>query len=338
MHYYATTMGLWQRNLGMAFLSAILLLIAGYVWQKISERRDRKRSPPPGRLVSVGDHRLHLFCKGSDAPTVVIEQGAGSPSRLWWPVQDEIAEFASVCTYDRAGYLWSDPIPPGRTIAERGEELHTLLVNSGIPGPYVLVAHSYGGLIVRSFARKHPDQMAGLVLVDTPDETTIFQEKVLTFYSRVRAMSKAVEWAARFGWLRVLSASFPTMRAGFPFSRGGEYAAAADDLASLQSADQETRRAGEPGSLGNLPLAVITHGQPFPGPFSVLEPGWIEGQKRLAALSTDSLLIPAQKSNHMIHLDEPNVVIDAIRRVHFAARNHTRLADDGREVAARGVR
>ncbi|MGA7382926.1 MAG: alpha/beta hydrolase, partial [Terriglobales bacterium] len=168
---------------------------------------------------------------------MVIEQGAGSPSRLWWPVQDKVAEFASVCSYDRAGYLWSDPVPPGRTIAERGEELHTLLVNSGIPGPYVLVEHSYGGLIVRSLARDHPEQMAGLVLVDTPDEATIFQQKVLDFYSRIGVASKVVEFAARFGWLRVLVACFPAMRAGLPFSRAEEYAAATDDLASLQRAD-----------------------------------------------------------------------------------------------------
>jgi pimeloyl-ACP methyl ester carboxylesterase len=338
MYYYVTIMEPWQRNLCIAFVFAGFLLLAGYIYQRISERRDRHRNPAPGRLVSVGDHRLHLFCKGSGAPTVVIEQGAGSPSRLWWPVQDKVAEFASVCTYDRAGYLWSDPAPPGRTIAERAEELHTLLVNSGIPGPYVLVAHSYGGLIVRSFARTHPDQVAGLVLVDTPDETTIFQENVLTFYSRVRVMSKAVEFAARFGLLRMLGACFPAMRAGFPFSRAGEYAAAADDLASLQSADQTTRRPGDPGSLGDLPLAVITHGQPFPGPFAILEPGWVEGQKRLAALSTNSQVIPARKSNHMIHLDEPNIVIDSIHRVHEAACNHTRLADSGHEVVAKGVR
>ena len=208
----------------------------------------------------------------------------------------------------------------------------------GIPGPHVLVAHSYGGLIVRSFARNHPEQMAGLVLVDTPDEATIFQQKVLDFYSRMRVLSKVVEFAARVGLLRVLGACFPAMRAGLPFSRAEEYAAATDDLASLQSADPATRRSGAPGSLGGLPLAVITHGQPFPGPFSILEPSWSEGQKRLAALSTDSLLIPAHKSNHMIHLDEPNIVIDAIRRVHDAARNHTRLTDNGQGVAAKGVR
>jgi len=213
-------------------------------------------NPAPGRMVSVGDRKLHLLCKGSAAPTVVIEQGAGEPSRLWWQVQDRIAEFASVCTYDRAGYGWSEPAAPGRTIVERAEELHTLLVKAGIPGPYILVAHSYGGFIVRCFARDHPDQTAGLVLVDTPEEATIFRQNVLSFYSRMRLMVKVCGFAARFGVLRVLNKWFP-----LDFVRPGEYAAAADDLASLERVGLSMRSSGSLGKLGDLPLVVLTHGQ-----------------------------------------------------------------------------
>ena len=221
MYYCNPAMSHWQRNLPPASLFGAFLPVAGYVYQRIGERRDRKRNPAPGRMVSVGDHKLHLFCKGSAAPTVAIEQGAGEPARLWWPVQDQVAEFASVCTYDRAGYCSSDSAPAGRTIVERAEELLALLTNAGIPGPYILVAHSYGGLIVRCFARKYPDQTAGLVFVDTPDEAVIFRQEVLNFYSRVRLMSKGVEFAARFGLVCLLGTCFPAIRAAFPFSRGG---------------------------------------------------------------------------------------------------------------------
>jgi pimeloyl-ACP methyl ester carboxylesterase len=319
----------WQWKLVIAPLSGFLLMIAGYVYEKAAEWREKKLQPAFGRMVAVGDHKLHIIyilCKGSGAPTVVIEQGAGEPSGLWWPVQDKIAEFASVCTYDRAGYGWSEPVAGGRTIAERAEELHTLLTNAGIPGPYVLVAHSYGGFIVRCFARSHPDQTAGLVLVDTPEETAFFRREVLNFYSRLRFMNGTVEVAARFGLLRLLGKLFPVDHAGFSFVRPAEYSAAGDDLASLQLVEAPTANFGGVGSLGDLPLAVITHGQPFPGPFFILEKGWSEGQTRLAALSTNSLLIRANNSNHMIELDEPGLVVDAIRRVHAAARGKAQLA------------
>jgi len=102
-----------------------------------------------------------------------------------------------------------------------------------------------------------------------------------------------------------------------------------DDLASLQLVEPPRGNFGGVGSLGDLPLAVITHGQHFPGPFFILEKGWSEGQTRLAALSTNSVLIRANNSNHMIQIDEPGLVVDAIRRVHAAARNKVQLAHDG---------
>jgi pimeloyl-ACP methyl ester carboxylesterase len=319
----------WQWDLVMAGLSGVALLTAGYVYEKAAERKDKKVHSAPGRMVAVGDHKLHLLYKAGVGPTVVIEQGAGEPSRLWWPVQDEIAEFASVCTYDRAGYGWSEPVAEGRTIAERANELHALLTSAGIPGPYILVAHSYGGFIVRCFARNHPDQTAGLVLVDTPGEATFFRREVLKFYSRLRFMNAAVELAARFGMLRLLGHLFPLDHVGLSFVRPTEYSAAGDDLASLQLVELPTGNFGGVGSLGDLPLAVITHGQPFPGPFFILEKGWSEGQTGLAALSTNSLLIRANNSNHMIQVDEPELVVEVIRRVHVAARNKVQLAHDG---------
>jgi pimeloyl-ACP methyl ester carboxylesterase len=319
----------WQWGLVIALLSSAVLLTLGYLYEKAAEMKDRKAHPAPGRMVAVGDRKLHLLYKRNSGPTVIIEQGAGEPSRLWWSVQDQIAEFAGVCTYDRAGYGWSEPVAAGRTIADRADELHWLLTNAGVPGPYILVAHSYGGFIVRCFALNHPDQTAGLVLIDTPEETAFFRREVLNFYSRLKLMNRVVELAARFGVLRLLGHLFPLDHVGFSFVRPAEYSAAGDDLASLQLVGPPTGNFGGVGSLGDLPLAVVTHGQPFPGPFFILEKGWGEGQTRLAALSTNSLLIPANNSNHMIQIDEPELVVDAIRRVHAAARNKAQLADDG---------
>jgi pimeloyl-ACP methyl ester carboxylesterase len=326
MYYFTFIMTHWRWNLTFAVLCFLLLLVVGLAYELIGERRDASRHPAPGRLICVGDHKLHLLCKGSAGPTVVIEQGAGELSRFWWPVQNQIAEFASVCSYDRAGFAWSEPSRQRRTIEDRADELHTLLANAGEPGPYILVAHSYGGLIVRSFARKYPDKVAGLVLVDTPEEASIFQPDVLDFYSKVRLMNGAVGIAARFGVLRLLKHWIPLDRLGFWLEHPSEYAALCDELASLERTPLSNRSSPGAGSLGALPVAVITHGLPFPGPFAILEKNWSEGQTRLAALSTNSLLITARNSNHMIEIDEPDVVVDMIRRVHIAVRDRTALS------------
>lgn len=319
-------MTLLKHLLEFALLFSLLLFSIGYVYEWMGERRDTRLNPAPGRLISVGEHRLHLLCKGSAAPAVVIEQGAGELSKYWWPVQDEIAKFAQVCTYDRAGYGWSEPGSRGQSVEDRTRELHTLLSNAGVQGPFILVAHSYGGFIVREYAREYPSQVAGLVLVDTPEESSIFQSEVLSFYAKARILQRVIGVAAQFGVLRLLSHWVPLDHYGLWLSRPSEYAALCDDLLSLERVPASARASKSAGSLGALPVIVLTHGQPFPGPFAILDKNWNEGQARLATLSTDSALVVAKNSNHMIQQDEPALVVDAIRRMHFAVKTGALLA------------
>ena len=312
------------------------LLAAGYIAQKIHESRDSARYPPPGRMVDVGGRSLHLRCKGEGAgPTVVIEQGLAGPSILWWPVQDAVARFARVCTYDRAGFQWSDPVPAGSGVLDAVADLHTLLSKAEIAGPYVLVGHSYGGPLVRLFAREHPTEVAGVVLVDTPDESIIFRKSFADYNRSLQRMFLVMQTAARIGLLRLaMSFQSPTpglapdaeqaLRAMVATSRF--FSAARENTRVLARIPADMHRPDGFGTLGDRPLSVIAHGVPFPGPAAVLENGWAEGQQRLARLSSDSELIVATKSNHNINTDEPEVVVNAIRRVHAAARDRTRLA------------
>lgn len=306
-------------------LAALLfaLAAAGYALEKIAEARDRRRFPPPGRLVDIGGRRLHLACLGSGSgPTVVIEQGAGSPSITWWPVQARIANFARVCTYDRAGYLWSDPAPRGRSLADRVADLRTLLERAEIPPPYVLVSHSFGGFLARAYARAHPQEVAGMVLVDTPHESTVLQRSFLGYLRQGARMQSLVAGAARLGLVRLLGRHVPMLllpdsAAGYALCARPQHAQLlADDLRSLLA---DAEKLGALGSLGDRPLIVLTHGIPFPGSAADAEKGWQEGQRKLAELSRQSELIVAARSNHMIYLDEPEVVVEAIRRVHAAA-------------------
>src|SRR5947209_7028455 len=125
---------------------------------------------PPGKLVDLGGHRLHVNCKGTEQPTVVVENGLGDFSFDWSLVQSRVSAFARICTYDRAGYAWSDPGPKPRTFAQLNLELRDALSKLGEKGPFVLVGHSYGGPVLRNFARVYPAAAGGMVFVDAAHE------------------------------------------------------------------------------------------------------------------------------------------------------------------------
>jgi pimeloyl-ACP methyl ester carboxylesterase len=134
-----------------------------------AHRRDARRAPEAGRPVDIGGYLLKINCTGNESPTVILEAGLGDVSIEWSRVQPEIAKFARVCSYDRAGYGSSDAGPMPRTSQQIAKELHTLLQNARAP-PYLLVGHSFGGYNVRVFNGNYPDEVTGIVLVDSTQE------------------------------------------------------------------------------------------------------------------------------------------------------------------------
>jgi hypothetical protein len=149
------------------FILLIVLVPLGMIYQSAALKRDAQRYPYPGELVDVGEFRLHIYCIGSGTPTVVLEAGLGDGSFIWGQVQNKVATSTRVCAYDRPGLGWSDFVNRQFRRQAVAENLHTLLVNAGIPGPYILVGHSVGGIYVRAFAQKYPKEVAGLVFVDS---------------------------------------------------------------------------------------------------------------------------------------------------------------------------
>ena len=140
-------------------------LASGALYQAIGNAADRRHYPPLGRLIDIGGRRLHLFEKGQGR-TVIFESGISATCLNWTAIQNEVARFARACTYDRASLGWSDPAGSPRTLASIVEDLHALLASAGVASPCVLVGHSFGGLLVRAYALCYPDQVAGLVLLD----------------------------------------------------------------------------------------------------------------------------------------------------------------------------
>ena len=157
---------------GLAVLLGLALM--GYIYEPFAEAADAKAYPPPGQLVDVGGYRLHINCTGSGSPTVVIVAGAGDWSTTWGVVQPEVAKATRVCTYDRPGLGWSEAGTLPGNAAQSAKELHTLLQNAKIPGPYVMVGHSLGGLIVRVFAHDYASEVLAVVLVELDESQTSY--------------------------------------------------------------------------------------------------------------------------------------------------------------------
>jgi pimeloyl-ACP methyl ester carboxylesterase len=309
------------RRIGWTVLALVIFLVlvvaAGLVYQGIASAVDASTYPPPGRLVNVGGYRMHIHCTGTGSPgnpTVILDAGNGGSSLDWSLVQPDVATFTRVSSYDRAGYGWSDTGPMPRTSARIVKELHTLLVKAGIPGPYVLVGHSFGGLNVRLYAYTYPQEVAGLILVDSSHENDpTARQDILNGQQQL----SACEWVAPFGIMRLFGllnqfvSAYPpaeqsVVKAHFSQTRfcGTWY----DESAAWDESISQVRTARAQHSLGHLPLVVITHGKD-------LDASWLALQNDLAGLSSTSTHIIATMSGHGIMFDQPDLVIAAIKQV-----------------------
>jgi pimeloyl-ACP methyl ester carboxylesterase len=271
---------------------------------------------------------------GTGSPTVVLASGAGGFSAEWSAVQPHLAQTTRVCAYDRAGLGWSEPGPGPRAPERIADELHTLLVNAGEPGPYVLVAHSAGGKHARLFAQQHPQEVAGIVLVDPrseyiEDHQTAGQadaeragaqgfRRMLTVMRSVGLLR--LTWASLWPSALPVTAKLPyDLRETFGVleSRPGHIVTsqAEDDSAAM---DNDLLRGA---ALGDIPLAVLGAG-------TNVEhiPNWRESLEYQAGLSTNSRLSIVPGSDHSIHWEDPALVASVVRDVIGAARTSEPLA------------
>ena len=307
---------------GLAALAALLLL-AGASYQFIATRVDARNYHAPGRMFDVGGHRLHLNCTGESPQTVLLESGLGGGALDWSSVQPEVTKFARVCSYDRAGAVWSEAGPSPRDAAQVVKELHTLLGSAGLRPPYVLVGHSLGGLYVQLYASRYPEEVAGVVLVDSTHEGQWLREELPPVPPYYAPLMKA---AAPVGVVR-LTLKFNRPSENIPealaaelaalYSRTGHVYSVADELENMSKSMAEVRES--PMRLGGKPLVVLTRGRPQPSSSPEeserAERAWRELQTDLAGRSSAAKHVIAENSGHYIQFDEPGLVIDSIRQV-----------------------
>ena len=336
------------RWLGRVALWGVILLlglvVVGATYQAIASARDEKLYKPVEQMVDVNGIQMRLDCRGVGSPTVVLEAGAGASSILWWRIQDDVAGFTRVCSYDRAGYGWSDPVHEELSPEKVADMLHTLLENGGDEPPYLMAGHSFGGIYIRAYNAQYPGEVVGMVLVDSSHENQSQQippeiansPEYVKSIDTISAALRIYQIAAPVGLLR----AFKLMDAsiGLMFSETEKESVLAELYRSgrwgaiEREGEMTNAYSGQPQKLGDMPLVVLSQKMdaqkffeqfpPVPEPQLTLEmmqpmvERYNENQDELAALSTRGKRIVVEESGHNIQFDQPQVVIDAIREVY----------------------
>jgi pimeloyl-ACP methyl ester carboxylesterase len=279
-----------------------------------------------GRRVAIpGGRELYLECRGTGRPTVILEAGTGDVATLWSDppfgpgpaIMPAVARFTRVCAYDRPGtYMLphtlgrSDPVAMPRSVSDAVRDLRALLRAARVPGPYVLVGHSFGGMISRLYATTHPGKIAGVVSIDAQNED---------FVAAYEEFLTPEQYAAA-----VLDPAPPPGFEGY----------AAVERLDLEVSAAQMRQAQADTPMRRMPLVVLSHSRELPNPFgfppdwpiAALEHAFQASQDRLAELVPHARHVIATKSGHYIQLEQPELVIDAIRSVVARARARLRRA------------
>ena len=268
-------------------IAVLALASIGGLYGNIAQATDDAITAAPGTLYDVGGHRLHLDCHGQGSPTVVLSNGLGETSASWARITAPVAATTRVCAYDRAGQGWSDEADSPRDGVESAAELHALLAEAGEHGPYVLVGHSTGGTYAMTYADRYPQQVAGLVLLDSSSpEQFARMPDYPRLYPLMRRGYSLLPTLSRLGLGRLVPGTSHLPPAD---------AARVDAISSTPQAYRNQRdevsvipevfsQAQALTTLGDRPLAVLTASES-----GAATEGWVGAQDALAALSTNSL-------------------------------------------------
>jgi pimeloyl-ACP methyl ester carboxylesterase len=307
-------------------LLVILLILAalygvGMVYEARAESIDRERYSPLGRMVNVNDRSMHIYCAGERAPgqpVVILEAGLGDHLYSWYFLQKEVSGFTRVCAYDRAGMGWSEPSRAPRTAGQIANELNTLLANAQEPGPYVLVGHSYGGLIARMFAARYPDSVVGMILVDSTnaDDLVTYPTWALKIFPIQEIGVPA--FLQNAGLLRLAGIKptdiseymglLPTDTIPAAFALALQAHSVWVTYREMMLMPESAREAVQAGNLGGLPVIALITPAEEDGSFPELY------RERFLALSSNSR-VDVIDCGHYVHWEQPELVLEAIREL-----------------------
>ncbi|MFK7801490.1 MAG: alpha/beta fold hydrolase [Anaerolineae bacterium] len=307
------------------------LLIVGAIYQQVATSADQEKYPPYGELVQVGDHKLHIHCIGQGSPTIIVDNGGGNWSITWLELQERLAEKTRVCVYDRAGLGSSEPGPMPRTSDVMVNELHQLLQNANVPQPYVLVGHSLGGYNARIYQDRYPNEVAGIALVEAGHEEqwSRLPQEISDLVDEQIMIGKIGRALSYVGLLRLIAP--PELKQLPPDLRAAHTAAMVTPktlnaiIAEVESAEISANQLGQTGSLGDLPLVVVSarySNNAFAEmavtvdiPFEEADLAWFGLQEELVTLSSNSQHFVSEVGTHDINFDDPDLVVEAINQL-----------------------
>jgi pimeloyl-ACP methyl ester carboxylesterase len=337
-----------RRIFKLFLVAAAAIPAAGLLYQRAGARRDRKRFLKPDALIDIGEGRsMYLSQRGTGSPTVIFESGISATSLNWTHLQQAVSTFTRAVSYDRAGLGWSSPCVSPRTPSNIVRELRTLLQSAGIPPPYILVGHSFGGVVVRRFATDHPAEVAGLILVDPmrPEDWSGQNSSQIGELNQGELLTTIGLPCAHLGLARLALTSLLTGSGKVARILGR--AAGADGqrvfdrlICEVGKMPPETRPIvaahwssphfyrGMAAHLRAVPATVLEMQEAKPIeeiPVILLTPATAEPltADALQRIGSSTRQLFAEKSGHWIHLDEPALVLEAIRTVIARLRSDT---------------
>jgi pimeloyl-ACP methyl ester carboxylesterase len=324
----------WLKRLllGLVLLIVAVLLV-GMGYEQWSRFRLPQTNPRPGELFAVGESSLHLNCRGTGDPTVILESGlTGFGSTHWFAVQPEVEQFTRVCSYDRAGIMWSESISGPRTGARMVGELHALLAAAEIPPPYVMVGHSLGGALVRMYDDRFPGEVTGFVFVDSPQPDQ--QERLPPgAVGGEPPPTWVLSVFTATGLVRLMPATQSTLipsdvaKAAQAYSPRSVHGMFAEIRAINETVIEAKNLDSSPGSLDSRPTVVLSR-DVFDADPEGTRAVWMEMQDEIALLSSNSDHRVIDGTTHNIHIDSPEAVVVAIQDVVSAVRSNLPIASN----------
>lgn len=342
---------LWIRR-GILLLVILAVLIgSGFVYEGVASWSNKKNYPMPGELVDAGGYRLHVQTVGNQPVTIVLEAGSGETSLSWGDIPKELSEDFTVVSYDRGGYGWSERANSKRSGENIVKELHHALQEAGLPGPYLLVGHSLGGMYTRLFAETYSDEVIGLVLVDARQEDD--EKYTAPIYAKEKFQSKpsadVLALLKNSGVLRLfqnvlLEGMIEKEEQGrfINVTASPAYFHAVEEEGKYSTALEDILRGQD---LGDLPVRVIARGlAPDYAAVGVtdkaaaqIEQIWREGQEAMLSISSNSKLVIAEQSGHMVMKDQPELVEDVIRELIDDIKSDDTTVDNNKVTESNGT-